>query len=111
MDCSPVMLAEARRIVPGSSFTLGDVCALRHEDGAFDAVTTVYTLRNSPDLERGVREMYRVTKPGGVVVILDAFPAQNALMRGGGTRRPHTPDTTTLAVSPASIHTPRPVIG
>jgi demethylmenaquinone methyltransferase/2-methoxy-6-polyprenyl-1,4-benzoquinol methylase len=75
MDCSPVMLDEARRIVPGAAFTHGDVCALKHKDGEFDAVTTVYTLRNFPDLERGLREMYRVTAPGGVVVILDAFPA------------------------------------
>ena len=81
MDCSPVMLEEARRIVPGAAFTHGDVCALTYKDGEFDAVTTVYTLRNFPDLERGLREMYRVTAPGGVVVILDAFPAQNAVMR------------------------------
>ena len=81
MDCSPVMLEEARRIVPGATFTHGDVCALTYEDGTFDAVTTVYTLRNFPDLEQGLREMYRVTSPGGVVVILDAFPAQNVIVQ------------------------------
>jgi demethylmenaquinone methyltransferase/2-methoxy-6-polyprenyl-1,4-benzoquinol methylase len=59
MDCSPVMLDEARRVVPGAEFTHGDVCALKHADGTFDAVTTVYTLRNFPDLRRGVEEMYR----------------------------------------------------
>ena len=81
MDCSTVMLDEARRVVPGAEFTHGDVCALKHADGAFDAVTTVYTLRNFPDLRRGVEEMYRVTKPGGSVVILDAFPPSNAFVK------------------------------
>ena len=77
MDCSPVMLDEARRVAPGADFRRGDVCALDHPDDTFDLVTTVYTLRNFPDLRRGVREMYRVTAPGGAVVILDAFPASN----------------------------------
>jgi demethylmenaquinone methyltransferase/2-methoxy-6-polyprenyl-1,4-benzoquinol methylase len=81
MDCSPVMLDEARRVVPGAEFTHGDVCALKHADGTFDAVTTVYTLRNFPDLRRGVEEMYRVTKPGGSVVILDAFPPSNLVVK------------------------------
>ena len=64
MDCSPVMLDEARRVAP-ADFRRGDVCALDHPDDTFDLVTTVYTLRNFPDLRRGVREMYRVTAPGG----------------------------------------------
>ena len=81
MDCSPVMLDEARRVAPGADFRRGDVCALDHPDDTFDLVTTVYTLRNFPDLRRGVREMYRVTAPGGAVVILDAFPASNLAMR------------------------------
>jgi demethylmenaquinone methyltransferase / 2-methoxy-6-polyprenyl-1,4-benzoquinol methylase len=81
VDCSPVMLDRARVVVPGGGFTRGDVCALTHDDDAFDVVTTVYTLRNFPNLERGLREMYRVCAPGGVVIILDAFPAKNFAMR------------------------------
>ena len=63
--------AAPRRVAPGADFRRGDVCALDHPDDTFDLVTTVYTLRNFPDLRRGVREMYRVTAPGGAVVILD----------------------------------------
>ena len=70
MDCSTVMLDEARRVVPGAEFTHGDVCALKHADGAVDAVTTVYTLRNFPDLRRGVEEMYRVTSTAGARVVI-----------------------------------------
>ena len=78
MDCSKVMLDEARKVNPGAKFTLGDVCDLQYETDSFDVVTTVYTLRNFPDLDKGVGEMYRVTKPGGFVVVLDAFPPGNA---------------------------------
>ena len=65
----------------------------------FDAVTTVYTLRNFPDLRRGVEEMYRVTKPGGSVVILDAFPPSNAFVKsalyvcGSSWSCPSSPDS------------------
>ena len=34
-------------------------------DGHYDAVTTVYTLRNFPSLEDALREMLRVLRPGG----------------------------------------------
>ena len=57
------------------------MCDLQYETDSFDVVTTVYTLRNFPDLDKGVGEMYRVTKPGGFVVVLDAFPPGNAWVR------------------------------
>ena len=82
MDCSPVMLREARRVVPDGTFYEGDVCHLPHPDDSFDAVVTVYTLRNFPNLAKGLEEMYRVTKPSGAVVILDAFPPQDAVTKG-----------------------------
>ncbi|KAK3254772.1 hypothetical protein CYMTET_36024 [Cymbomonas tetramitiformis] len=74
MDCSQQMLQEAQRLYPKYTFTHGDVCALPYSDGAFDMVTTVYTLRNFPDLYSGLEEMVRVTAPRGHIVILDAFP-------------------------------------
>ena len=81
MDCSKVMLDEARKINPDARFTIGNVCDLRYESNSFDVVTTVYTLRNFPDLDEGIGEMYRVTKPGGHVVVLDAFPPSNEYVR------------------------------
>mmetsp|Transcript_14115 Transcript_14115/g.27049 ORF Transcript_14115/g.27049 Transcript_14115/m.27049 type:complete len:250 (-) Transcript_14115:242-991(-) len=79
LDCSQGMLQEARRRHPKLVFTHGDVCKLQYEDSAFDMVTTVYTLRNFPDLYQGLQEMVRVTKPGGCVVILDAFPTAGVM--------------------------------
>jgi demethylmenaquinone methyltransferase/2-methoxy-6-polyprenyl-1,4-benzoquinol methylase len=40
-------------------------------DGAFDAVTTGFCLRNVADLQRALREIYRVLKPGGRLVCLE----------------------------------------
>ena len=40
-------------------------------DDTFDYVTIGFGLRNVPDIEQVLKEMYRVVKPGGMVVSLD----------------------------------------
>lgn len=45
--------------------------AMPHPDGAFDAVTIAFGIRNVVDREAGLREMFRVLKPGGRAVILE----------------------------------------
>ena len=81
LDCSPVMLAEASARLPGRRFTRGDACALPYDDASFDVVTTVFTLRNFPDLQASLKEMVRVLRPGGQLLIVDAFPPADGLMR------------------------------
>ena len=49
----------------------GDAMALPFEDNSFDGVTVGWGLRNLPDLFKGIQEMVRVVKPGGVIVSLD----------------------------------------
>jgi demethylmenaquinone methyltransferase/2-methoxy-6-polyprenyl-1,4-benzoquinol methylase len=49
----------------------GDSENLPFEDNTFDAITVAFGVRNFENLENGLREMYRVTKPGGKVVILE----------------------------------------
>lgn len=50
---------------------IGDCLLLPFTDGAFDAVTCAYGVRNFADLPAGYREMHRVLRPGGTVVILE----------------------------------------
>lgn len=59
----------------------GDAGSLPFPDAAFDCVFVGYGLRNFPNLAGAVREIERVTKPGGVLVSLDFFLPANRLMR------------------------------
>jgi demethylmenaquinone methyltransferase/2-methoxy-6-polyprenyl-1,4-benzoquinol methylase len=70
-DFSEEMLARARTKAPGLRFELGDALALDYADGEFDVATVGFGARNFSDLERALREMARVVRPGGRVVVLD----------------------------------------
>jgi demethylmenaquinone methyltransferase/2-methoxy-6-polyprenyl-1,4-benzoquinol methylase len=76
MDFSPGMLELARAKAPGLRFEEGDALQLSHPDGHFDAVTVGFGARNFSDLDRGLREMARVAKPGGRVVVLEITTPQ-----------------------------------
>lgn len=77
LDFSQNMLEKAREHVSGSAYQSnieliqGDAMSLPFEDNSFDGATVGWGLRNLPDLEKGIREMIRVVKPGGKVVSLD----------------------------------------
>jgi len=49
----------------------GDSENLSYADNYFDAITVAFGVRNFEHLEKGLSEMYRVLKPGGMVVILE----------------------------------------
>ncbi|WP_434968836.1 demethylmenaquinone methyltransferase [Microbacterium sp. bgisy207] len=73
-DFSPGMIAEGRRRhanVPGVTFVEADATALPFGDAEFDAVTISFGLRNVQDPDAGLREMLRVTKPGGRLVVCE----------------------------------------
>jgi demethylmenaquinone methyltransferase / 2-methoxy-6-polyprenyl-1,4-benzoquinol methylase len=78
MDFAPAMLELARRKAPGLAFEEGDALELRHADASFDAVTVGFGARNFSDLDRGLAEMARVTKPGGRVVVLEITTPERA---------------------------------
>ncbi len=60
-----------------------DALALPIADGAVDVVTCAFGVRNFQDLPAGLREMWRVLRPGGRVVILEFAPPANRLLRWG----------------------------
>ena len=59
----------------------GDALRLPFADGSFDAITISYGLRNLSDLHAGLREMWRVTKPGGRLGVLDFGKPSRPLWR------------------------------
>lgn len=52
-------------------FEWADALELPYPDGAFDATTIGFALRNFADIAGGLAEMARVTRPGGRVVVLE----------------------------------------
>ena len=68
-------LAERRQ----SDFVQGDALTLPFPDGAFDAITVGYGLRNIADPEGAIAEMRRVLAPGGRLVVLDFGKPENAV--------------------------------
>jgi demethylmenaquinone methyltransferase/2-methoxy-6-polyprenyl-1,4-benzoquinol methylase len=70
-DFSEKMLELARAKAPGLTFEHGNALALDYGDDEFDAATVGFGARNFSDLPQGLREMTRVVKPGGRVVILE----------------------------------------
>lgn len=62
-------------------FMFGNAQQMPFEDASFDGVTCAYGCRNFSDLEAGLREMYRVLKPGGQVTILEFSYPKNRLVR------------------------------
>ncbi|MEV7543658.1 MULTISPECIES: demethylmenaquinone methyltransferase [unclassified Streptomyces] len=68
-DFSLGMLREGKKRNPWLPLTAGDATRLPFADDVFDTVTISFGLRNVQDTDAALRELYRVTKPGGQVVI------------------------------------------
>jgi demethylmenaquinone methyltransferase/2-methoxy-6-polyprenyl-1,4-benzoquinol methylase len=70
-DFSEAMLELARRKAPWIGFETANALDLPYDDDSFDAATVGFGARNFSDLARGLREMARVVRPGGRVVVLE----------------------------------------
>jgi demethylmenaquinone methyltransferase/2-methoxy-6-polyprenyl-1,4-benzoquinol methylase len=80
VDLTERMLHLARR--NGVDLTVcADAGRLPFPDGCFECVFVGYGLRNFPDLGRALREIERVTRPGGRLVSLDFFLPSNPVFR------------------------------
>src|SRR5215212_4543934 len=75
-DFAENMLEIARRKAPQLTFEQGNALDLKYETDSFDAATVGFGARNFDDLDQGLREMARVVKPGGRVVVLEITTPQ-----------------------------------
>lgn len=83
-DFSPGMLAEGRRRhghLQNLTFVEADATDLPFADDEFDAVTMSYGLRNVQQPKKALAELFRVTKPGGRLVINEFSTPPGALFR------------------------------
>ncbi len=70
-DISLGMLRAGRRARPDTVLLAGDALALPFADRTFDAVTISFGLRNIVDVPGALRELARVTRPGGRLVVCE----------------------------------------
>lgn len=74
-DITPEMMALGIKDSPGNvTWVQADALHLPFKEAVFDAVTSGFLLRNVPDARKALAEQFRVLKPGGRVVCLDAGP-------------------------------------
>jgi SAM-dependent methyltransferase len=71
-DISPRMLARARRRLQSDrvAYSVADLARLPYADGAFDAAVCGWVLEHLPDPRLGLRELARVLRPGGQLLLL-----------------------------------------
>ena len=87
VDLSKGMLAVMREKVDKAglggmiSIEEGDGENLRFPDNTFDRVTIAFGIRNFEDRPKGLKEMLRVLKPGGRLVILELSRPENKVIR------------------------------
>jgi len=62
-------------------YITGDATCLPYADDFFDAVTIAFGLRNIPDRLDAIREMKRVVRPGGKILVLEMTFPENIGMR------------------------------
>ena len=85
LDLTPAMLALARRRAEAAGtlvpWIAGDMTSLPFAGATFDIVTTSYGLRNVPALDVALGEIWRVLRPGGLLVSLDFNKPRAAVVR------------------------------
>ena len=77
LDISAGMLEVGRKKISEKKLdakiemVLGDSEKIPYDDASFDAITVAFGVRNFETLEKGLAEILRVLKPGGIFVILE----------------------------------------
>jgi ubiquinone/menaquinone biosynthesis C-methylase UbiE len=82
LDLTPEMLARARafqaeRQIPNAAFVCGDSDQLPFRDASFDLVTCQCAFHHMPKPELALKEMIRVTKPEGRLMLIDTLAPES----------------------------------
>ena len=85
IDLTPGMLERARErarilAIPNLELRQGDVQELEFPDAAFDAVVATFVFCSVPDPVLGLRELRRVARPNGQLVLLEHVRSPNPIV-------------------------------
>ena len=84
IDLTPAMLQRARRraerLGVEAQLDLGDVQELAFPDNLFDVAAATFVFCSVPDPVLGLRELRRVVRPGGAVVLMEHVLSENPLL-------------------------------
>jgi SAM-dependent methyltransferase len=89
VDISPEMVERANSLAANSGvadrveFRIGNVASLPFADASFDAVVSTFSLHHWLDPAKGLEEIYRVLRPGGVARIYDVVDWIRRFEQGG----------------------------
>ncbi len=90
LDYSPPMLEIAKqksgkKDLPAIGFIHGDVADMPFPDDHFDAIGIAFAFRNltykNPDQQKFIKEIFRITKPGGKFVIIETSQPRNKFFK------------------------------
>jgi demethylmenaquinone methyltransferase / 2-methoxy-6-polyprenyl-1,4-benzoquinol methylase len=71
---------DAEQLAERIELAVGDAQGLNFPDRSFDGVSIAFGIRNVPDRLKGLKEMARVTKPGGRIAILELSEPRGGLL-------------------------------
>jgi ubiquinone/menaquinone biosynthesis C-methylase UbiE len=84
IDLAPRMLERARRRAAelglAAVLRVGDAQALEFADSSFDTAVATYVFCSVPDPVQGLRELGRVVRPGGEILLLEHMRPENAIL-------------------------------
>lgn len=84
IDFSPGMLAQAQKKRDRAQLTVNlalmDVESIDYADNSFDTVVASFVFCSVPHPRKGLKELYRILKPGGQLLLLEHVLSSNRLM-------------------------------
>jgi demethylmenaquinone methyltransferase/2-methoxy-6-polyprenyl-1,4-benzoquinol methylase len=80
-DLSTIMLQAGNQKNSGCHTLCNDMCKIPIVDSCIDCITGGYALRNAPDIQIFIKEVYRVLKPGGNACFLEFSLYKNRMLQ------------------------------